>query len=117
MPDGCFLHFLFHHQLCEMFEGAIISRLPFFRENAAGQLPVLQMMRDAITADAATGTRRVSTGTIFEIFRLFAVHEKKWEMGNGKWEFDILTRFDYTVAVAFFKSEFPAIRRLLRAEF
>ena len=64
----------FADQACEMVERAVVRRLGVFRETAARKLTALEMIRDAVAADALLRATRVAASTSRHVLRLFTFH-------------------------------------------
>ena len=63
----------------EMGKRAVIGPLGLWRKETARQFACPEMVADTIAADSPAGTRRIGTGTIFEILSLFAVHDTPFD--------------------------------------
>ena len=58
-----------------MFERTIVSPFGIGREAACGQLPALQMVLDALAADARPGASTIGAGTFIGILFFPAFHQ------------------------------------------
>ena len=67
-------NFSFFHQTNKMFERTIVSSFGISGKTTAGELTALQVILQALTTEAFSGTRFVAAIALLQIFFLLALH-------------------------------------------